>query len=107
MKKFTELMGENAPVATPYLCENVDNMKILVTEWSSTDGQWANQFIDGQVNHRVIPKLVEAIATLNLTPFDDEIGPSFNDNARPCIQTVFPLSKTMHRKSADFVRRIY
>lgn len=95
MKKFTELMGDDAPVATPYLCEDVEDMKILVTEWASTDEQWANQFIEGEVDHRVIPKLADAIATLNLAPFDDEIGPYFNDNARPCMQTVFPLAKTI------------
>jgi hypothetical protein len=52
-----EMMGlyqKIAPgcVAVPYLCLNVDNMKILVTQWSIADEQFANQFIDGVVDVR-------------------------------------------------------
>ena len=39
-------------VAIPYLCIDVDDMKLLVTQWSPADEQWANQFIDGTVDIR-------------------------------------------------------
>jgi len=39
-------------VAIPYLCLDVDNMKLLVTQWSPSDEQFANQFIDGVVDER-------------------------------------------------------
>jgi hypothetical protein len=39
-------------VAIPYLCTDVDNMKLLVTQWSPSDEQFANQFIDGVVDLR-------------------------------------------------------
>jgi hypothetical protein len=71
MKRFKEMLGEDAPVAKPYLCVDVEDtgMKILVVEWTSNaDEQWANQFIDGEVDHRVIPKLAKALAALNLAP---------------------------------------
>ena len=96
MKRFKEMLGEDAPVATPYLCVDVEDtgMKILVVEWTSNaDEQWANQFIDGEVDHRVIPKLAKAIAALNLAPLDDEFDPMFNDNVRPCMRTMFGLTK--------------
>lgn len=95
MKRFSELMGDNAPVAKTLLCEDVNDMKILVCEWSSNDEQWANQFIEGAVDHRVIPKLAESLAILNLAPFDNEFGPDFNDNARPCMQSLYPLSSQL------------
>ncbi len=39
-------------VAVPYLCLDIDGMKLLVTQWSEADEQWANQFIDGSVDTR-------------------------------------------------------
>lgn len=96
MKRFKEMLGEDAPVAKPYLCVDVEDtgMKILVVEWTSNaDEQWANQFIDGEVDHRVIPKLAKALAALNLAPFDDEFDPMFNDNVRPCMRSMFDLTK--------------
>jgi len=88
-------MGENAPVATPYLCADIDDFKILVTQWAPTDEQWANQFIDGEVDHRIIPKLAKALATLNLAPFDDDFDHMFNDNVRPCMRSMFPISSAL------------
>lgn len=41
-------------VAIPYLCLDVDDMKLLVTQWSPADEQWANQFIDGTVDIRLV-----------------------------------------------------
>ena len=41
-------------VAIPYLCLDVDHMKLLVTQWSPSDEQFANQFIDGVVDVRYV-----------------------------------------------------
>ena len=95
MKRFKDMMGENAPVATPYICADIEDMKILVIQWASTDEQWANQFIDGEVDHRIIPKLAQALATLNLAPFDDELDPMFNDSVRPCMRNIFGVSQAI------------
>lgn len=95
MKRVNELMGDDTPVATPYLCEDVDGMKILVCEWSQADEQFANQFIDGEVDHRVVSKVAEALATLNLMPFDEQFGPDFNDSIRPSVETIFPLASSL------------
>ncbi len=101
MKRFKEMMGDDAPVATPYICQDVEDMKILIVEWASTDEQWANQFIEGEVDHRVIPKLAQALATLNLAPFDDEFDPMFNDNVRPCMRSIFGVSKALFGQHID------
>jgi hypothetical protein len=100
MKHCKKLMGEEALVADPYICVPVeDDMMVLVTEWASADEQWANQFIDGQVDIRIIIKLAQALATLNLAPFDNEIGIDFNDNVRPCFSSMFQVFKdNFHRK---------
>ena len=43
MQKVTQMM-DDAPVAVPYLCVDVKNMKLLVTQWAcNADEQWANQ----------------------------------------------------------------
>jgi hypothetical protein len=92
MKQFANMMGgDNAPIATPYLCIAVsETERLLVTEWASADEQWANQFIDGEVDHRIIPKAAEAFATLNCaTDFD----PMFNDGVRGCMLNMFPQCK--------------
>jgi hypothetical protein len=92
MQQFTDMMGgDNAPIATPYLCINVsETERVLVTKWASADEQWANQFIDGEVDHRIIPKLAEAFATLNCTT---DFDPMFNDGVRACMLNFFQASK--------------
>jgi thiamine kinase-like enzyme len=92
MTRFMNMMGQDAPVATPYFCIDVpDNMKVIICQWSKSDEQWANQFIDGEVDMRVIPKVADALAVLNTADFD----PMFNDNVRPCMRTIFQLAKTV------------
>jgi hypothetical protein len=50
MKLFHKINPE--AVAVPYLLLDVEDMKLLVTQWSEADEQWANQFIDGSVDNR-------------------------------------------------------
>ena len=89
MNRVSQMMDE-APVATPYLCADVQNMKLLVTQWTShADEQWANQFIDGVVDDRPVKKLAETLALLHCSDFD----PDFNTNVRPCMLTIFPAMK--------------
>jgi thiamine kinase-like enzyme len=89
MKQFKEML-DDAPVVTPYHCVDVQDMKLLVTAWATADEQWANQFIDGNVDARVVPKAAEAFATLNTTDFE----PSFNESCRPCMLSIFPVCTT-------------
>ena len=89
MKTVCKMM-DDAPVATPYLCVDVQDMKLLVTQWTNhADEQWANQFIDGVVDDRPVPKLAETLALLHCADFD----PEFNTNVRPCMLTIFPAMK--------------
>jgi hypothetical protein len=41
MNRFADMMGglDKAPIATPYFCVDVQDMKLLVTQWASTDEQ--------------------------------------------------------------------
>lgn len=89
MKKFKTMM-DDAPVVTPYHCLDVCDMKLLVAEWAPADEQIANQFIDGSVDERVLPKAAKAFATLNCSDFD----PSFNEECRPCMTSCFPLFRS-------------
>ena len=89
MKTVCNMM-DDAPVATPYLCVDVQGMKLLVTQWTNhADEQWANQFIDGVVDDRPVQKLAETLALLHCADFD----PEFNTNVRPCMLTIFPAMK--------------
>ncbi|KAG7340760.1 phosphotransferase enzyme family protein [Nitzschia inconspicua] len=100
MNMFANIMGEYAPVAQPYHLVRIDHhTMMLVTEWASAgDEQWANQFIDGKVDMRIIPKIANALATLNL--FED-FDPKFNDNARPCLLSLFEAFKDMFRQTIN------
>lgn len=92
MNSFAERMGGHgiAPVAKPFYCMDVPgDAKLLVSQWSPTDVQFSNQFIDGQVDMRVIDKLAEALAILNLTP----VEPEWNENCRTCMRSLHPLFK--------------
>jgi len=88
--KMMELFYEINPdaVAVPYLCLDIDDMKLLVTQWSDADEQWANQFVDGSVDERIIPKLAQDLAILHSKPCD----PDFNTDVRDCVSTLFPAS---------------
>ena len=86
MRQFNDMLVD-APVVMPYHCVDVQDMKVLVTQWATADEQFANQFIDGSVDARIFPKAAEAFATLNTAEFD----PSFNESCRPCMISVFPI----------------
>lgn len=67
------------------LCQDEQNMKLFVTEWSSADEQFCNQFIDGVVDSRIAPKLAETLASLHsIKDFD----PEFNANVKPCMENM-------------------
>jgi hypothetical protein len=86
MQQFKDMLVD-APVVTPYHCVDVQDMKVLVTQWATADEQFANQFIDGSVDARIFLKAAEAFATLNTAEFN----PSFNESCRPCMLSVFPV----------------
>jgi hypothetical protein len=90
MKQFKEMLVD-APVVTPYHCVDVQDMKVLVTQWATADEQFANQFIDGSVDARIFPKAAEAFATLNTADFD----PSFNESCRQPFLSSFPILTTI------------
>uniref|UniRef100_A0A7S2XJV9 Aminoglycoside phosphotransferase domain-containing protein n=1 Tax=Attheya septentrionalis TaxID=420275 RepID=A0A7S2XJV9_9STRA len=88
--------GELAPgcVAKAYFCEAIDDMMLLVTEWSTSDEQWSNQFIDGNVDLRIAGPFARSIAKLHCVAVgsnNDEIDPEYNTTVRPCMLTIFPL----------------
>ena len=99
IQKFTKIMGhKDAPVAKPLLLVDLPELraKLVVTEWASDcPEQWASQFQEGRVDMEIYQKLAEALGALNLTTTDDEndVDPSFNENIRPCVQSLFPGSK--------------
>ena len=89
MVKFAQLVP--GCVATPYLLLDIDNMKLLVTQWSlAADEQMSNQFIDGVADLRIATKLANAIATLHCKYDMEE---EFNTEARDCMIDMFPSMK--------------
>eukprot|EP00978_Attheya_sp_CCMP212_P012264 scaffold30482_cov53-Attheya_sp.AAC.2 len=86
--------GEWAPgcVAKAYFCEAIDDMMLLVTEWSTSDEQWVNQFIDGNVDLRIAGPFARSIAKLHCVAVggnNDEVDPEYNTAVRPCMLTTF------------------
>ena len=84
-------VSEIAPscVVKPLGCWDIvqddQNMKLFVTEWSSADEQFCNQFIDGVVDSRIAPKLAETLAALHSIP---DFDPEFNVNVKPCMENL-------------------
>lgn len=92
MKLFADIMGENAPVAKPYLCLKVnDETRCLVTEWATVDEQFGNQFIDGIVDSRCIEICARAFAKVNLI----QVDPDFNTKTSECVLSLMPQMKTI------------
>jgi hypothetical protein len=95
----------HVPVVAPYFCVDAGSgQRLLVTAWSTADEQWANQFIDGQVDERILEKLANTFASLHCTATADcmkdltdlnLVGPTFNRKIMPYMMTIFPLARSM------------
>jgi len=58
---------------------------------NKADEQFSNQFIDGTVDPRIVPKLAEVLVDLhNIKDFD----PNFNQNVKPCMENLLENMKT-------------
>ena len=79
------------PVVSSYCVLDVEgDAKLLLAEWATnTEEQWANQFIDGEVDERIVHKAAEAFAILNLTQVDQ----AWNDSARSALLSVCSMVK--------------
>lgn len=99
MERFVREMGGPgvAPVPSPYLLidstnrtasadDNDDGHQVksslLVTEWAKGDEQWGNQFIDGQIDQRVLKKAADTFAAIHTADYDV----SLNHNAISSLQ---------------------
>jgi hypothetical protein len=98
MEAFSELNPGCA--AIPMLCVDVEDMKLLVSEWSASDEQFANQIIEGSIDPRIPPKLGNVIARLHCSPFD----PQFNTGAArsECIQGAFTLFEGFYQTIMEY-----
>lgn len=85
------LMSKIAPdtVVQPICCVDIDEgqkMKLYMTEWSRSDEQMVNQFIEGSVDERIAPKIASALAALhNFKDFD----PGFNSTVKPQLLDLY------------------
>ncbi len=87
--EMMNFFGKIAPgcVAQPYFLLDIDDMKLLATQWADqADEQLGNQFIDGVADERVAKKLAQAVAALHCHKMDE----SFNTEARECMIDIFP-----------------
>ena len=100
--KIMQEMSSDSPGSTvlPLACWDVkhdgQDMKLLLTKWSTCDEQFCNQFIDGVVDPRIAPKLANALAALhNIKDFD----PDLNSIVKPHIETMLQHMKAVARNA--------
>lgn len=94
MKKLVSTSRNVCNVACPLFVVDVQgDAKLLVAEWAGqTEEQWGNQFIEGQVDGRVVHKVAHALAQLNLM----EVEKDWNDAVRPGLLRINPLIKNVY-----------
>ena len=89
-----------SPVPKPYELIDIPatkdgaspDMKIFVAQWvAPTDEQWGNQFIEGEVDTRVIDQCARTLAMINLADCDDEINQGFCDSIETIAAGCDPL----------------
>lgn len=99
MSKMADKTPES--VVAPLACFDIEDdgqkMKLLVTEWSKSDEQFCNQFIDGVVDPRIAPKLATTLATLHTIDFE----PDFNEQVKPCMLSLFDQMIEYVRKTCE------
>ncbi|VEU41970.1 unnamed protein product [Pseudo-nitzschia multistriata] len=94
MKRFSEELkttsaidgSEKSPIPRPYVLIDVPaavdgtspRMKIFVAEWvAPTDEQWGNQYIEGEIDLRVVDQCAKTLAVINLADCDDDINQGY------------------------------
>lgn len=91
LKKFSDLIGPTAPVAKPYFCVDIDpKVRMLVAQWAPSHEVWAHQFVRGEVDGRIVRKVAEFIALVNLEKFDSA---SLNDGIKDSFRGLYPIAK--------------
>ena len=83
MKAFAQIAPSCVP--TPYVCEPVEDMMVLVTEWCDDDEQLARQVIDGHLDPRICSVLARSVAKLHCMDFDRD----FNTTIRTTMISTF------------------
>lgn len=92
MKTVNNLLPGSAVI--PYFCMDVDSMKLLVTQWSPLDEQWANQFIDGSVSMKYAKQLASILQELHCAEFDKD----FNLEMKPYMDSLSPIANVIFEK---------
>mmetsp|Transcript_6470 Transcript_6470/g.13497 ORF Transcript_6470/g.13497 Transcript_6470/m.13497 type:complete len:538 (-) Transcript_6470:1535-3148(-) len=91
-KNMNRLANGQRPtaVATPYFIVDLHeaDAKLFVTEWASCDEQFANQYIDGHVDVRVVHQVAKALAKLN----SQIVEPDWNNHVRESLGRLRPTS---------------
>jgi aminoglycoside phosphotransferase (APT) family kinase protein len=92
MKRFAEPIGEDAPVAKPYLCFDInEDTRMLVCEFIESR-LLAYQFVEGNVDRRVLPKIASFVAKLNLESCND---PKLNECIKDSYRSLYPIAKSV------------
>lgn len=92
MKRFAKSIGDHAPVAKPYLCLDIDQgTRMLVCEFIDSP-LLGYQFVEGNVDRRVIPKIAEFVAKLNLESCND---PKLNEGIKDSYRSLYPIAKSV------------
>jgi hypothetical protein len=91
MQKFSDLLGDNAPVALPYICMDIaPKIRMMVAQWAPSHEAWGQQFVRGEVDRRIILKVAQFIARVNLEEYGD---PNLNDGIKDSMRAIYPICK--------------
>lgn len=93
LKKFSDLLGDKAPVAKPYFCTDITpEIRMLVAQWAPSHEPWGSQFLRGKVDRRIIPKVAEFVAMINLSEIEDS---TFNEEIKNPMRSLYPIVKAI------------
>lgn len=108
-------------VATPYLIldassaaamsatlptNNTTQATLVVAEWKDDDEQWANQFIDGEVDMRVLIGVARALAQVNLHPVDPHAVRNHLLAIGPMVKSVYAKILELNEQDCDSVMKL-
>jgi hypothetical protein len=65
-------------------------IRMIVARWAPSHDPWAHQFVRGKVDRRIIPKIAEFFATVNLENYGD---PQLNDGIKNTFRAIYPMCK--------------
>ena len=92
-----QLFENDPPICQPYFMIDISpEARMLVCRFERNQSVWSNQFVEGVIDERLIPKVAKIVAAVNGTDLDaykEEFPLDYNDGVKGTFRSIFEMLK--------------